>query len=158
MEKINKKAFTLIELLTVMVLLSILLGIAVPAYYIHIQRSQKGAYQSAEKALTTSAMDAMLDCVNNRGREFCKNKRLPQSDNEYIRITLGDLIKGTYMDPIHDPKDRSKYCSEQNSYAYILKNPEEEKGGYTYYTCLVCGNYVSEDCDREELGDMVEIE
>lgn len=158
MKQIDKKGFTLVELLAVMVLLSILLAIAVPAYYSYIQKSQKGAYQSAEKSLTTAAMDAMLDCVNNRGKEFCKNKRLPESDNEYVKMTLEDLIKGAYMDSIHDPKDRSRYCSEQNSYAYVLKNPESGKGGYTYYACLVCGNYVSKDCDRGELGDMTELE
>lgn len=158
MKQTNKNAFTLIELLAVMVLLSILLGIAVPAYYSYVQRTQKGAYQSAEKALTTAAMDAMLDCVNNRGKDFCKNKRLPQSDNEYVKMTLGDLIKGTYMNPIHNPKDRSKYCNEQSSYVYVLKNPESEKGGYSYHACLVCGSYVSDECDREELGDMTELE
>lgn len=158
MKQIDKKAFTLIEMLAVMILFSILLAIAVPAYYAYIERSQKGAYQSAEKALTTSAMDAMLDCVNNRGKEFCKNKRLPQSDNEYVKMTLEQLIKGAYMDPIHDPKNRSKYCSEEDSYAYVLKNPESEKGGYTYHACLVCGSYVSENCDQEELGNMIELE
>jgi len=158
MKRLNKKAFTLVELLAVMVLLSILLAIAVPAYYTYVQKSQKEAYRDAEDALKTSAMNAMLGCVNDRGKEFCKNKRLPQSDNEYVRMTLNDLIKGSYMDPIHDPKDRSKYCSEQNSYVYVLKNPESGKGGYTYYACLVCGDYVSEDCDRDELGDMIELE
>lgn len=158
MKRINKKAFTLIELLAVLVILSILLGIAVPAYYSYVQKSQKGAYQAAEESLTTAAMDAMLDCVNNRGKSFCTNKRLPQSDNEYLKMTLGDLIKGSYMDPIHDPKNRSNYCNEQSSYAYVLKNPESAKGGYTYYACLVCGSYVSEECDRKELGDMTELE
>ena len=158
MKQIDKKAFTLIEMLAVMILFSIVLAIAGPAYYAYIERSQKGAYQSAEKALTTSAMDAMLDCVNNRGKEFCKNKRLPQSDNEYVKMTLEQLIKGAYMDPIHDPKNRSKYCSEEDSYAYVLKNPESEKGGYTYHACLVCGSYVSENCDQEELGNMIELE
>ncbi len=148
----NKKGFTLVEMLSVMVILAVLIGLAVPAYYTYIRSAEKEAYRSAEKDLTDSATTAMLECVNDRGNEFCRDKKFPQNDNEYIKLTMKELIESSYMDPVHDPKNRKKYCDEENSYAYIVKNKESETGGYSYFACLKCSNYESTACNMDILN------
>lgn len=152
MKKKEEMGFTLIEMLAVFVILAILIGIAIPAYYTYFRSVEKEAYRSAEIDLTESATTAMLECVNDRGNEFCKGKRFPQNDDEYVKLTLKELIEASYMDPIHDPKNRRKYCDEENSYAYVIKNKESESGGYSYFACLKCDSYTSEDCDKEILN------
>lgn len=144
--------FTLIEVLAVLELLSIVLGIGIPAYYSYISKTEKESYQTAEKSMIDSAMTAMLECVNDRENSFCKNKHLPENDYEYTKITLKELIEQAHMGRIHDPKKRNRYCDEENSYAYILKNPESDAGGYAYFACLICGNYHSTACDNEALN------
>lgn len=145
--KKDNNGFTLIELLTVIAILGVVMGIAVPAYYKYVASSKKKAYQTAEKSMIKSGTAAMLDCVNDRRSEFCKDKRLPETEDEVATMTLQELIDGAYMDKVRDPNQKKAFCDAENSYVYIKKNKESERGGYTYYACLKCSKYESAACE-----------
>lgn len=149
LRNLNKHGFTLVELLAVVIILSIIMAIAIPAYQSYIATSQKESFKTAEKSLIEASTTAMLECVNHRKTSFCKNKKFPQNDDEYTLISMQELIENGYIDPIHDPVHRGKYCDSENSYGYVLKNKESGSGGYTYYSCLKCNGYESKECSNE---------
>ncbi|MCI8589037.1 MAG: pilin [Bacilli bacterium] len=145
----NKNGFSFIEMMVTLVILSIIMAIAIPAYQSYIASSQKESFKTAERSLIDASTTAMLECVNNRKSSFCKDKKFPQKEEEYTLLSLQELIENGYMDPIHDPVHRGKYCDSENSYGYVLKNKEAGSGGYTYYSCLKCNGYESKDCSNE---------
>ena len=61
--KLNKKGFTLIEVMTVIFILSILIGITVPNFYLFIKNSQEKENVSMAKNIYVSAQDALNDIV-----------------------------------------------------------------------------------------------
>ncbi len=142
----NRKGFTLIEMLAVVILLAVLMGIAVPAYQKYIVSSRNSSYKTAEQSMVKAGTAAMLDCVNSMGSDMCLDKRMPQNEGDSTTITLKELIDNGYMNKIKDPKRRSEFCDAEKSYAYVKKNKLADGGGYTYYACLICDGYKSKDC------------
>lgn len=148
----SQKGFTLIEILAVVIILAIAIGIAVPAYNSYIYSSQQRLFETAEKSLIKSATAVMLECARNRGDKICKGKYFPEKENEYTILYLKELIENGDIDPIHNPKHRDKYCDEENSYAYVLKNTNVDGGDYTYHACLRCDGYESKACNNKVLN------
>lgn len=61
--KLNKQGFTLIEVMTVIFILSILIGITVPNFYLFIKNSQEKENVSMAKNIYVSAQNALNDIV-----------------------------------------------------------------------------------------------
>ena len=154
----NKKGFTLIELLAVVVILSIILAIAVPAYRSYMSKSKDKAFKNAENALKTSASDALAHCITNPigdGKEYCKSHKPPDNQYEYDVSTGEELVKYNYIDPIADPYNPGKYCDMSKSYVYVSNKSDindEDNFDLVYKVCLVCGNKKSEDCRDDILN------
>lgn len=142
----NRKGFTFIEMLAVVLLLGVLIGIAIPAYQNYIVTSRQRSYKTAEQSLIKSATDVLLECASHMSSEECANKEMPQQEGESTKVTLKEMIDSGYLKEIKDPKKSNQFCDTNKSYAYVKKNKLEDGGGYTYYACLVCSDYQSKDC------------
>ena len=113
----NKKGFTLVELLAVIVILSIILVIAVPSVNRYIKQSKEKAY----KVQISELLDAVESYAN------MNNEILPENDDEVIKITLGQLkIEGIVKNDTKNPYN-DKYFDD--ALTFIIK----KKGNrYTY--------------------------
>ena len=95
----NKKGFTLIELMTVIALMGVLMLIMVPTINKSITNSKKTAYDVQIKTIKKSAYDWSL-----------KNTDILPNDNDISLITLGTLKQFGYIDKdITNPIDKSLF-------------------------------------------------
>lgn len=113
----NKKGFTLVELLAVIVILSIILVIAVPSVNRYIKQSKEKAY----KVQISELLDAVESYAN------MNNEILPENDDEVIKITLGQLkIEGIVRNDTKNPYNDKFF---DDALTFIIK----KKGNrYTY--------------------------
>jgi type IV pilus assembly protein PilA len=74
MKKLNKKGFTLIELIVVIAILAILAAILIPAVTGYIAKAQNGRDQANCRALySQKSMEVMLDTTNANGTDVVLN-------------------------------------------------------------------------------------
>ena len=127
----NKKAFTLIELIAVIVILAIIMMIGVTGYNYAIGNSKDNYYKTVEQELTLA------------GNDYFNNHRdLKPLNDGNEGVSISDLINDGYIDDVKD--DDGNSCLETNSdlgkvYTYF----DGEK--YNYVTCLKCGDFESND-------------
>ena len=88
----NKKGFTMVELLGTIVILGILMSVAIAAYSTIRERSAKKTYNLLHKGVADAAENYFLD--------------VPGDDN----ITVDDLVEQDYLEPANDPWDPDKKC------------------------------------------------
>ena len=114
MKNIEKKGFTLVELLGVVVILGIVSGLVVLAY-VNVRAQMKVAYyKSVEESLLVSG-----------GSYFSANKEnQPTIFGDEKKVTVGELVTNKYTDrEIADPD--GKVCNLEKSYDnFSLKIPE----------------------------------
>ena len=77
----NKKGFTLVELLGVLVVLSVILMIAFPLITTYINKSKQKAYDTQ--------MEIIMTGLKNYANEH--KEVLPVNDADYVTFTLGQL-------------------------------------------------------------------
>ena len=119
------RGFTLVELLTVIVLIAIVSGLAVFGYQRLFGNAEDHYYSALEKNIMLAGSDYYVD----------HRDKLPVAD-ETREITLGDLVDSRYINPIMDSNGNS--CDKGKVYAY------RENNRYVYEVCLECDNYQSE--------------
>lgn len=140
----KKNAFTLIELMAVIVILATLALIVIPAVDRSIKRSNEKAYKVQVSNIEAAAQNWMADALSGKVEGYvisslpCKNTyvdgsctdgliRLPDS-GESITITLQDLIDGKYIEKdVKNPKNGN--TNFPSTTRIIIKNDNE---AYTY--------------------------
>ena len=147
-------AFTLIELLAVIVILGILLGLAVGGYIGYLNQSRGKSYTIAENSFKDATMAAMENCMagGNKNSAFCNNHAIPQNQFDYELVYLNELIAGDYIDPIKNPYNTEEFCDANNSYVYVSNRADMDVDmNYNLYykICLVCGDKKSAFCDED---------
>ncbi len=117
----NKKGFTMIELLAVIVILGLLLGVGIPAVNKVLANFRIDYYKKLEGTLATA------------GQEFISDKRYQKpTELMYSRvITKEELVGGKYIDEILDYKENE--CA--GSYVVVAKIGDKH---YEYQACLKC--------------------
>jgi len=131
----NKKGFTLIETLIIIIILAILLGIAVPSITKLLKRGTNEYYHSIENEIKASGMD------------YLETYRtlLPRQIGNVTVIDLKELVDNKYIDEIKD--EEGNLCTGKITAKKI------DSGTYEYYSCLKCGNSYNskeENCEYTE--------
>ncbi len=125
MKKNNKRAFSLVELLAVIVIVGILFGVAIAVYSRYIDKARNARDDSNRN---TAKMAAELYVQSNKNA-------LPSLIGESSKIDFYTLRKLKYLkDDITNSKGDS--CME-HSFVRIYKLSNNE---YSYYTFLYCGD------------------
>ncbi len=129
-KRVNKKGFTLVEVIAVVVILGVMLTAAIVGYSKYIEKSKKNYYEKQKDLVTQAGRDYFND---NRGR-------LPINISEENCVLLSTLINNKYIDDVlgYDKKacdkGKSKVCAQKIS---LTK--------YKYNTTLVCGDDIQEE-------------
>ena len=105
MKKANKKGFTLVELLAVIVILGVLLMIAVPAIQNVIKKSKRNAFESQAKLIIEN-VETMLSASTNKPAETCY---IPTANVILERGSLNDNAKKGYVTVTPDSNSATGY-------------------------------------------------
>lgn len=121
MKRLNKKAFTLIELLAVIIILGVLLLIAVPAVSRYIQESREDTYATN----LSKFVDAVSPEVNSYNSEYTF------ATNQYlvVPITCLELERGSSKDSPFGPYDPMK--------SYVVVVRKSSGSGFDYYVAAL---------------------
>ena len=93
MKRINKKGFSLVEILAAIAILGILMSIATTAYNRYKRQARQQAYDTMAKSSITAAKNYMMDNVQQK------------------YITFDTLLNQEYIDTLQDPRYKEEQCS-----------------------------------------------
>ena len=145
----NKKAFTLIEMLAVILILGLLVTISTGIYNEYLSSSRLKSYRLSEESFVNSVKEAYLDCSSNHpNNDFCTNHKQLSKPGEVATIYLNELVIDDYIDAIKNPYNTDEVCDLKNSYV-IAKNSNDTNLiniDISYTVCLICGQHKSETC------------
>ena len=135
----NRRGFTLVEVLIVVVIIGILLLIAVPSVQKYMVRGTDEYYSKLEETVMLS------------GRDYFNDYRalLPKEIGNVTVIELNELLDIGYIEDVVDSKGNK--CEAKVTAKKIGKNE------YEYYSCLDCGDsYKSKEevCGFSEDGNI----
>ena len=124
----NKKGFTIIELLAVIVILGLIIVVAIPAINKELAKFREKYYIELENTVKAAGQDYIGD------KRFAKPKKLLNTNI----IKASDISDKNYMDSIKDY--RGHECdNEDDSYSYVVIVKLDDKK-YEYQTCLKCSD------------------
>ena len=141
----NKKGFTLIEILAVIIIIGIVALIAIPSITGYLNSSKETTFETYEKSMEDAAKNRIVNCLSSNG-----DCELPEG-NQVLKTTLETLIEEGYIDNMKDT-DSENFCDAVFSYVAVKG---EDVSDYTYKACLYCGDYATDDdvCNRADGGD-----
>ena len=123
--KLNKKGFSLVELLAAIVILAIMITLATVAYSRYRQHAKQQGYDTLAKTASEAAAQYVMD-----------------NPEEVIwDVSFEMLYEGGYMSSLSDPGIKNKQCKGD----VVLRTMREENVGtldtkeYTVHVC--CKNY-----------------
>ena len=133
----NKKGFTMIELLSTITLLGILTVMAVVAYTKYVDKVRMTTYKNYEESLKDAATSYFL---NHTGL-------LPQKgSSDGTKVTAKTLIDEGYLENMKDPKNKKGTCNDNSFVRVTRKNDVGFNMDLEYKSCVVCGKYMSNSC------------
>ena len=139
--KINKKGFTMLELLAVIIILGILISLAYTSISRYINQARSTTYEDFEKNITSGVTNYLIDHTGS----------IP-NEGESLVVDVEKLVCEGYVEDLQDPRESSKTCN-LDSYAIVKRNANT---GYNmdidYEACLVCAGYKSPACSNSIEG------
>ena len=134
----DKKGFTMVEMLAVVIILALLVGIAVPAISSQLAKFRYNYYNSLE----TSVLSA--------GEEYFSDNRfsMPSEILYSNTVSISDLVSGGYISEVADYN--GDVCDMDNSYVVVVRIGE---GKYEYATCLVCNDDAYSTIDSDNYNE-----
>lgn len=131
----NKRGFTMIELLAVIIILGILVTMAVVSVSGVMNSSYDTTYDTFETSMEEAATSYLLDHTG----------EIP-NEGEVVRLSAAMLVEEGYLDYMEDPRNEAENCQDDS---YILVSRGNDVGynfDLSYKACLICGNYKSDGC------------
>ena len=152
----NKKGFTLVELLGVLVVLSVILMIAFPLINTYINKSKQKAYDTQMGLIITGLKDYVIE----------HKEVLPVNDTDYVTFTLGQLkalgiVNNSVVNPLDgkeiDDSMEFKIIKDGSKYTYQIVESSRlsrDDKNHTPYITLNGHilNYIDLDSTYTELG------
>lgn len=126
----NRKGFTLVELIATIAILGIIMTIAIPNVLSIIEKNKQEDFIESAKLLISEAEYKV------RGDS---NIELPSDNNHGIVITLNYLNSGNFEDSVYD------YDYDMTSFVLIVK----EDGTYNYYVHLTASKVTSTNTGQD---------
>ena len=108
----NKKGFTLVELLTVIIVLAAISLVVIPAVNNSLNNSNQQAYDLQISNIENAAKNWLADHID----------QIPETGDEYV-LTLGELQDGNYISKdLENPKTKTIFSRNTK---IIIKNVNE---------------------------------
>ena len=139
LKKLNKKGFSLVEIIAAVAILGILSVIGIVSVNNIIQKGKEEHYKSAEKTLRLSA-----ESYAQANRSY-----LPKNVGDTVKVTLRTLVDNNYTEAITDYYDNA--CDLDESYVQIFKY---SKTDYSYLTYLNCPEWSNVEENNELKPDI----
>lgn len=147
----NRKAFTLIELISVIILLGILTTIAVVSYTNYLKKSREKSFTIVENSFKDAVLEAYVDCETGfSNNDFCKNHDEPDAIGEVDKIKLSELVENEYIDAIKNPYNSEQTCDLEKSYIEVtgqVDMNDSDSNSASYKICLKCEGHHDTDLD-----------
>ncbi len=131
----NKKGFSLVELLAVIAIMGILSGICILAVTRYISNSKKKTYKNFEENLRGAAVN------------YLSSHTELSTVSGGVTLTYSTLVEGQYLEELKDPGNQSKKCDA--SYVKVTGTRDSATSyniSFTYKVCLICPSYKSPGC------------
>ena len=135
----NKKGFTLVELLATIVLITIISGMAVVAYTSILNGSRDRVFEAYQKTMKSEVMHYLQLNIDN----------LPPigvPTNYYISEVGG--TPNFPIDPINNPVNTSDLCL--GSYVKVTRTLVNGVDSFIYESCLICSDSNYNHCESYE--------
>ncbi len=143
----NKKGFTLTEILVVIVILGILVSVAVPLYINFFTSSREGTFSSLEDSMEVAANDYLLANLAGNGNSTFDQFENKLNNSEVVKVPLGILVETGHLPDVIDPDEHGTLCDYENSYVRILRVGNPLDRDYQYDAYLKCSEYTSDTSD-----------
>ncbi len=134
MEKVNKKGFTMVEILVTVAIIAVLAGIAIPLVTSYIQNGKNEYNEKLKDQLLISGKEYFTD--NRQKLPVKYYTGIYKDGKDYSYVSLPEMQSNNYVSKEFIDADGNE-CSE--SYVYV--RPDEDKNSeYEWHACLRCTN------------------
>ena len=139
--KTNKRGFTVVELLVVLVILGILITLAYISVSKYLNQARSTTYEDFEKNITSGVTNYLIDHTGS----------IPD-EGESLVVDVEKLVCEGYVDDLQDPRESARTCNLE-SYAIVKRNNDTSSNmDIEYSACLKCSNYESPACSNSISG------
>ena len=139
--KLNKKGFTMLELLAVIIILGIVMTLAYMGVSKYLEQARDATYEDFENNITTGVTNYLIDHTS-----YIPN------EGESLVVDVEKLVCEGYIENLQDPRESARTCNLE-SYALVKRN---NNTGYNmdieYSACLKCSGYKSPACSNSIEG------
>ena len=137
----NKKGFTMLELLAVIIILGILMSLAYTSISKYLNQAKEATYSDFEQNIKDGVTNYLIDHTGS----------IPNV-GESLVVDVEKLVCEGYVESLQDPHESARTCNLE-SYAIVKRN---NNTGYNmdidYDACLVCAGYKSPACSTSISG------
>ena len=140
--KLNKKGFTMVEMLGAVTILGIISSIAVISYTKYQEKVRQDAYDAMEKSTFAAAQNYIQD----------KGLVVP-TDPATRTIEVTTLVDSGYLNPLEDPRTKGDLCHVGSTVTVSkTKNDGSKLEKYKFVVVIKCNHYTStrEDASGNE--------
>ena len=130
----NIKGFTMIELLTTIIILGLLTTLAYFGVSAILNRGSNSYYNSQENMIVLAGKEYFADY----------REKLPKDVGDTSSVTLDVLIDELYIEPVKDEDENE--CNSEKTTVVVQKITDKD---YQYYVTLVCDSYKTTEDSAE---------
>ena len=128
MKKLNQKGYTLVELLTTILILGILMSVAGGAVLIYLNKSKEQAFETLEYSAYDGTVNYMME----------HNILLNEGDS--MTLTVSQLFDEDLIERPTDPNDTGNLCDGTITVTNVSTSSTVGLDKYQYVVDLDCGN------------------